>query len=157
VEVVSACPADAGAHGFPFSTSPTHASTPLHRCPAPERWCPELSQCSVRGLCNALLASLESSAIKSAAITSAGGAAEAAASFYVPPLDKTPPKLRLLGNGTAALTPSGAALMLDNVTWNAEWVDPGATAMDAIDGDVTGRIQRLGVGECGRLPRLACV
>jgi hypothetical protein len=121
------------------------------RCLAPERWCPDISQCSVRGLCSALLARLE---IAAAAKSPGAAAAEASkAAAFVPPVDKAPPKLRLLGNGTAALTPAGATLMMDNVTWNADWADPGATAVDAIDGDVSGRIQRLGVGECRGRPR----
>ena len=109
----------------------------------PERWCADLNACSNTGRCNALLASL------AAAGPAAGAPAPApAAPVYVPPVDKTPPKLKLLGGGTAAITPSGAAIMMDNVTWNAAWADPGATAMDAVDGNVTSRIQSLGVGEC---------
>ena len=65
---------------------------------------------------------------------------------YVPPVDKTPPKLRLLGSGSAAITPTGAAIMIDTVVWNADWRDPGATATDTVDGDVTSRVQSLGVG-----------
>jgi hypothetical protein len=106
-------------------------------------------------MCSALLATLESiptggassSAVKTTApANSPATAATAAAAAYVPPVDRTPPKLRLLGDGTAALTQSGAALMIDNVTWNSVWADPGATAVDAVDGNITARIQRLGVG-----------
>lgn len=33
-----------------------------------------------------------------------------------------------------------------NVTWKSTWVDPGATAFDAVDGDCTSSIQSFGVG-----------
>jgi zinc transporter 1/2/3 len=65
---------------------------------------------------------------------------------YVPPVDKTPPKLTLLGSGRAAVTSTGAAIMMDNVTWKAVWSDPGAAAFDAVDGDLSGAIQSFGAG-----------
>ena len=136
------------------------------RCADPERWCADLAKCSVRGQCSALLASIAAAAVQpvgagdaaaagggggsataSASAAASAAAAAAAAAAYVPPVDRTPPKLKLLGAGVAAVTPAGAALMVDDVTWNAEWRDPGATAHDAVDGDVSARIQRLGVGE----------
>lgn len=40
--------------------------------------------------------------------------------------------------------------MVDTITWNAIWQDPGATAIDAVDGNVTSRVQSLGVGERAR-------
>lgn len=148
----------------PAAPFPLYAALPSPRCPAPERWCPELSLCSVKGLCNALLSSLANQIATAAASASASGsassstgaftatggassaAAAAAAAAYVPPPDKAPPKLVLLGKGVAAISPLGVALMMDNVTWNSDWVDPGASAMDAVDGDVSGRIRSLGAG-----------
>jgi hypothetical protein len=106
----------------------------LCRCDAPERWCADLQKCSVKGLCVAALAALSSSTTT------------AAVKAYVPPVDKSPPKLRLLGTGTAAITPTGAAIMMDNVTWNSVWKDPGATAVDEVDGDLTGDISTFGAG-----------
>lgn len=108
----------------------------------------------MREQCSALLVSLATISTKATASSSttatsgsAATAAAAVAAAYVPPADKTPPKLRLLGSGVAAITPAGAAIMMDNVTWNSKWADPGAAAVDAVDGDITNRIQRLGVGE----------
>lgn len=81
------------------------------------------------------------------ALTSASAPAPAAAAAaYVPPVDKTPPKLTLLGSGRAAVTATGAAIMMDNVTWKAAWADAGASAFDAIDGDLSGAIQSFGAG-----------
>lgn len=37
--------------------------------------------------------------------------------------------------------------MMDNVLWNTDWQDPGATAVDAVDGDLSASIQSFGAGE----------
>lgn len=126
------------------------AAVPYRRCDTAERWCHDLNVCSNKGRCNALLASLGAVSAGSGTASSSasrGSAAPAAPVAFVPVVDKVPPRLRLLGGGVAAVTPTGAAIMMDNVTWNADWRDPGATAADAVDGDVTDRIQSLGVGE----------
>lgn len=70
----------------------------------------------------------------------------AAAVQFVPPPDKTPPRLKLLGTGTPAITASGAIIMLENATWGTRWTDPGATAHDAVDGNLTDAIQSFGAG-----------
>jgi len=36
--------------------------------------------------------------------------------------------------------------MMDNVTWKSSWTDPGATAIDAVDGNVSASIQSFGAG-----------
>jgi len=113
------------------------------RCRSPERWCEVeagLTQCSSMGLCSKALSGL------GAASSSTSSKAAAAAAVYVPPVDRTPPRLRLLGSGTAAMTAAGAMLMIDNITWNAAWSDPGATATDDVDGNLTTSIQTFGVG-----------
>ena len=71
----------------------------LPRCSPPERWCEKegLAACSMKGLCSQGLAALGSTS------------GQAAAAKYVPPVDKTPPKLRLLGSGMAAITATGRA------------------------------------------------
>lgn len=95
-------------------------------------------------MCNAILAGL------GAATTSTGAAATtatAAAKTYVPPVDNTPPVLKLLGTGAAAITASGAAIVMDNVTWRSTWTDPGAVAYDAVDGNLTANISAFGAGE----------
>lgn len=37
--------------------------------------------------------------------------------------------------------------MMDKLTWNSEWQDPGATAVDAVDGDLSATIQSFGAGK----------
>lgn len=66
--------------------------------------------------------------------------------MYIPPVDKTPPKLKLLGSGTAAISATGAVIMMDNVTWKSTWTDPGASAIDAVDGDLSSSVQSYGAG-----------
>lgn len=106
----------------------------------PERWCPELLACSVQGLCLKGLSSTSCTA------GTASTTATTPVRAFVPPADTTPPKLVLLGSGRAALTATGAVVLMVNVTWNAAWQDPGATAVDAIDGDLTSSIQSFGAG-----------
>jgi hypothetical protein len=106
------------------------------RCAPPERWCPDITACSVQGLC---LRGLPGSS----SISTSGSTSPAAAAF-VAPIDKTPPKLVLLGSGSAAVTATGAVVLRVNVTWKAAWRDPGARAVDAVDGDLTASIQSFG-------------
>lgn len=56
-----------------------------------------MSACSVKGLCLAT--------VSTGAASSSGS--KVAAAVYVPPPDKTPPQLQLLGNGKAAITATG--------------------------------------------------
>eukprot|EP00879_Flechtneria_rotunda_P033240 GHRR01036794.1.p1 GENE.GHRR01036794.1~~GHRR01036794.1.p1 ORF type:complete len:1082 (+),score=385.26 GHRR01036794.1:389-3247(+) len=107
------------------------------RCQPPEKWCPNVDACSTQGLCLRSIA---------AGTTNKPATSTSAASAYVPATDKTPPLLTLLGKGTAAVTATGAALMLDSVVWNSRWTDPGATAFDMVDGDLSASIQSYGVG-----------
>ncbi|EFJ49748.1 hypothetical protein VOLCADRAFT_89514 [Volvox carteri f. nagariensis] len=58
--------------------------------------------------------------------------------------DTLPPVITLLGSGKLALTPSGAAVMIDSVLVGSEWTDPGATVWDAVDGDLTAMLQTFG-------------
>lgn len=116
-----------------------------NRCAALERWCPELSACSVQGLC---LRPLAGTGTTTAAGTSAASptATSTPVRTYVPPPDKTPPKLVMLGSGRPALTATGAAVLMVDVTWKSVWQDPGATAVDAVDGDLSSSIQSFGAG-----------
>jgi hypothetical protein len=36
---------------------------------------------------------------------------------------------------------------MDTVAWRSEWVDAGATAVDAVDGNLTSMVQSFGAGE----------
>jgi hypothetical protein len=113
------------------------------RCAAPERWCPDLSACSVQGLC---MRALTGGGPGSSSAASGAAAAPPLPPVFVAPVDKAPPKLVLLGNGSAAVTATGAAVLMVNVTWKSAWTDPGATATDAVDGDLSDSIQSFGAG-----------
>ncbi|KAK3260700.1 hypothetical protein CYMTET_30357, partial [Cymbomonas tetramitiformis] len=65
---------------------------------------------------------------------------------YEPTVDVTPPVLALLGDGQMAVTDSGIVLMIHTVNKGSEWVDPGVTATDDMDGDLTAGVQSFGVG-----------
>jgi hypothetical protein len=54
--------------------------------------------------------------------------------------------MKLLGSGTAAITPSGATMLMEDVAWRSSWVDAGATAADAVDCNLTSRVQAFGAG-----------
>lgn len=41
---------------------------------------------------------------------------------------------------------AGAAIMMDDVVWMSTWQDPGASAMDAVDGNLSAAIQSFGAG-----------
>ncbi|GIL51198.1 hypothetical protein Vafri_7273 [Volvox africanus] len=84
--------------------------------------------------------------IISGGLGSATAAAAAAASARQPIYvkDTLPPVISLMGTGQLALTPRGVAVMIDNVEVGSVWTDPGATAWDAIDGDLTAMLQRFG-------------
>jgi hypothetical protein len=115
------------------------------RCAAPERWCADLSSCSYKGVCSKALAA----AMGSSTSTSS------TAARYVPPVDKTPPQLKLLGTGTAAVTASGAIMLMEDVPWRSSWEDAGATAIDAVDGNLTSRVQAFGAGKQRASPAAA--
>lgn len=71
------------------------------RCIDSERWCPDLSVCSVNGLCNTLLRQLARgiSTANATTNTTASSTSSAAATFTAR-VDTTPPALTLLGRGT---------------------------------------------------------
>jgi hypothetical protein len=76
------------------------------RCPEGERWCASLSACSTSGgVCLAAPGSA------GAGISGAGAKSVAA----MPP-DTTPPRIRLLGNGSQGILPTGEAVMQDMVS-----------------------------------------
>jgi hypothetical protein len=77
---------------------------------------------------------------------STGSSTTSSTARYMPPVDKTPPQLKLLGNGTAAVTPTGAIIVMESVAWRSNWEDAGATAVDAVDGNLTSRVQSFGAG-----------
>jgi len=116
------------------------------RCAGVERWCENIKACSVQGVCSAVLTQLSTiGSTTSASTPSAGRPAAKAAPTMV---DISPPSITILGNGTSAVTATGAVLMLDRATWNTKWRDPGVTAHDDVDGDVTARISSFGAGGC---------
>lgn len=131
---------------------PVLVSVYTHRCASPEKWCPDLLACSVQGLCLkgfTATGSSSSSTTSTSTATSSSVASTTAATpvrTFVPPADTAPPKLVLQGTGRAAVTATGSAVLMANVTWKSVWSDPGATAVDAVDGDLTASIQSFGAG-----------
>ncbi|GLI62029.1 hypothetical protein VaNZ11_004606, partial [Volvox africanus] len=89
-----------------------------------------------------ILGDIMSGGLGSAAAAAAAAAASAKQPIYVK--DTLPPVISLLGPGQLALTPRGVAVMIDNVEVGSVWTDPGATAWDANDGDLTAMLQRFG-------------
>ena len=103
------------------------ATTPIFRtvnvvdpCPAPEHTCPGSLVCSVLSTC---------------VLLPLGGRGVAVAVVAVTP-DTTPPTITLRGPGV--LDSSG--VMMTNATLGLSFTDPGATAADSIDGDITAHI-----------------
>lgn len=86
-------------------------------------------------------------AVGSTVIVSLGSNAPALPS-NVPPVDTSPPRISLLGNGTRFLDTSGHSVMLDLVEFSSVWMDPGATALDlnayGIQVNLTSALQRFG-------------
>ncbi|KXZ41637.1 hypothetical protein GPECTOR_350g101 [Gonium pectorale] len=58
--------------------------------------------------------------------------------------DTLPPVISMLGNGAPAVSSTGQAVMLDTVIVGSNWTDPGATATDATDGNLTSLLQAYG-------------
>lgn len=87
------------------------------RCRVGERWCPRedptATGCSVQGLCSPILAAIAATQNQTAEqaaaqqqrpqSSAAGGSAQAVTTT----VDRTPPRLQLLGTGRAAITPQG--------------------------------------------------
>ncbi|KAK3262154.1 hypothetical protein CYMTET_28973 [Cymbomonas tetramitiformis] len=71
------------------------------------------------------------------------GAASTVESF-TPEADDESPVLRLRGEGTLAVTEAGILTMEDMLLVGEAWTDPGAAALDAVDGDLTDKV--LGFG-----------
>lgn len=102
------------------------------RCAGGERWCASLQACSTGGLCLAR--------------TTSTAPAAAPPPVYKPPADTTPPVLTLRGSGLLAITARGISVMIDEVQWRSAWSDPGATAVDNVDGNVSSQVQSYGAG-----------
>ena len=52
-------------------------------------------------------------------------------------VDTTPPRITVLGKGSAGVSPQGEPLMIDSVMFASDWSDPGATASDVNELGVT--------------------
>jgi hypothetical protein len=115
------------------------ALTIQRRCPLPDFWCPSISTCSVAKICLSTSTSTAGSQTPQAA-------ALAVSSVFIPVVDSTPPSLTLNGNGVRAITSKGVVVMIDDVGWGSPWIDPGATALDAVDGNLTGVVSAFGAG-----------
>eukprot|EP00798_Chlamydomonas_sp_ICE-L_P030221 gene30221-35209_t len=114
------------------------------RCPAPERWCPALNSagCSYFGRC----------------IPLGDGSISDGYSKGVRPTDvvigSTLPRIILLGTGRSALTSTGETVMIDEIPFNFNWEEPGATAIGYPNGkpvDITASITSFGAGAVNTL------
>ncbi|KXZ53422.1 hypothetical protein GPECTOR_7g1320 [Gonium pectorale] len=112
-----------------------------------EATCKDTGACSLAGSCKASAA--RSSALKSSSAYE-GRAPQALRSAAV--VDRTPPVIAILDPSPAYLPgvdystgPSGTARASGRITWvlaNTEFSDPGAMALDAVDGDVSASLAR---------------
>eukprot|EP00798_Chlamydomonas_sp_ICE-L_P008465 gene8465-4909_t len=109
------------------------------RCPEPERWCPALDPagCSYFGRC----------------ILLGDGSISDGYSKGVRPTDivigSTLPRITLLGAGRSALTSTGQTVMIDEIPFDSNWEDPGATAIGYSYGepvDITVSVTSYGAG-----------
>jgi hypothetical protein len=106
-------------------------------CPLPELTCAATRACSVLGSCNPQMLSALS--------PFAQPAAQPASTSAVPAtLDAVPPVITLLGAGSQFVTPEGATVLLQTVIVGAVFKDPGAAAVDAVEGDVSSRVVATG-------------
>jgi hypothetical protein len=103
-------------------------------CPPPELTCATTRACSVLGSCSPqLLAALASLSQPPAQL----------ASQAVTP-DSVAPVITLLGAGSQFVTPEGATVLLQTVVVGAVFKDPGAAAVDAVEGDISSRVVATG-------------
>ncbi|KAK3258920.1 hypothetical protein CYMTET_32060 [Cymbomonas tetramitiformis] len=67
---------------------------------------------------------------------------------YIPPEDTTPPVMSFLGDGQLGITTSGTPLMIHVLVLGQEeaWLDPGVTAQDAVEGNLTALVGAFGAG-----------
>lgn len=63
---------------------------------------------------------------------------------YKPEMDSTPPLIELLGDGELGITASNAIVMIHTVEQFEVFVDPGVSASDAVDGNITAQVSRYG-------------
>ena len=111
-----------GANCAPSPTPAYRTVAVVDPCPAPEHTCPGSLVCSVLGTCVLLP-------------LGAGAVAAVAAVAAAP--DTTPPTITLRGPG---VVDTASGVMVTNATVGQSFADPGATAMDNVDGDITSRM-----------------
>eukprot|EP00854_Cymbomonas_tetramitiformis_P029691 gene29691-biopygen30913 len=63
---------------------------------------------------------------------------------YKPEMDSTPPLIELLGDGELGITASNVVVMIHTVEQYEIFVDPGVSASDAVDGNITAQVSRYG-------------
>jgi hypothetical protein len=105
-------------------------------CPPPELTCAVTRACSVLGSCNPqMLSALSPLSQPAAQLTTT-------ASSVTP--DAVPPVITLLGAGSQFVTPEGATVLLQTVIVGSVFQDPGASAVDAVEGDISSRVAVTG-------------
>lgn len=131
--------------GFGSSATVQRAVFVNASCGSDEWLCPGVLpvQCSQSGAC------LTTAAAALLGVHSSSGSAEATQSSYQPPVDTAPPVITLLGEPPAhqrAVSPStGNAIVITSHTAGVPYEDPGATAHDFVDGDLTDALAANGL------------
>eukprot|EP00798_Chlamydomonas_sp_ICE-L_P011238 gene11238-18863_t len=114
------------------------------RCPEPERWCPALDPagCSYFGRCIPLgdgsISDGYSKGVRPTSIV----------------IGSTLPRITLLGTGRSALSSTGETVMIDEIPFDFNWKDPGATAIGYPYGepvDITVFVTSFGAGAVNTL------
>ncbi|GIL59280.1 hypothetical protein Vafri_14181 [Volvox africanus] len=139
-----------------------------------ESWCFDTNRCSVAGQCltaelasafgawntRSLTTSSAAGSLSAIGILSVGG--DGNSNFrdghvarndlsimpLLPPKDRFPPRIILMGSGWVALSSRGEALMFEDVPYGSTWKHKGATATDVneygISVDISSRVQSYG-------------
>ncbi|KAL0024068.1 hypothetical protein WJX79_002467 [Trebouxia sp. C0005] len=110
--------------------SATRTVTVVSPCTSPEHFCSSTCRCSTYTVC------LSATSICGTATSSPAAA------------DTTPPVITVLLNSLSvnATTSTGQLLVVTTVYVGTTYVDPGATATDNVDGDITSELSTFGVG-----------
>ncbi|KAK3279832.1 hypothetical protein CYMTET_12304 [Cymbomonas tetramitiformis] len=117
--------------------------TVLTPCPSPSYACPDTAPV----VCASCVVDAANAAkISCLCLAAVDTEAEAAAvEEYVPPEDITAPVITLVtGDGQAALTSSGTFIVIHRLYVGAVWAQPGFSAADDIDGDLTAMVTHYG-------------
>ncbi|KAK3278549.1 hypothetical protein CYMTET_13528 [Cymbomonas tetramitiformis] len=124
----------------------THSATRwvevFSRCDAPSYLCPESTP--EQPICASCTSSDACLCLSPVAATSSQGSATPPGG-YSPFTDTKPPVLTLQGSGVEGKSPQGRMVMVCTVEVGWPYLDSGALAWDAVEGNVTSRVAAIGV------------